>query len=316
MYNLIITASDGAWDKPDHVLSFGRFLEYTDEQTTAKFAKLDRASIEELTRLPTLFAYEHGIGEPARVGWLAKIQRRDSEIRLVPKFDSSIPALDETTLKRLSWDLGVGSFEWNRTHWAVKDEDLLRVLEEHGLLGGKAGAKERDTPPYATPSAHEPAGAPHPYIVASGRSAKVFLAHGRDNGAKQEVARYIERLGLEPIILHERPNAGRTLISKFREESADVVFAIVLMTPDDRGGLNGTATTRPRARQNVVFELGFFLGKLGPEKVCALVGGDMEKPSDFEAVVYIEYGERTSWRMELARELRAAGIPFDHSKAI
>lgn len=145
-------------------------------------------------------------------------------------------------------------------------------------------------------------------------SRKVFLVHGRDHASKSEVARYLERIGLEAIILHERPNKGRTLISKFREESEDIGFAVVLMTPDDEGHLKGDAGTQLRARQNVVFELGFFIGKLGPERVCALVASDLEKPSDFDAVVYVPYGQNTSWQTDLARELRAAGIPFDPGK--
>ena len=146
------------------------------------------------------------------------------------------------------------------------------------------------------------------------RTNKVFLVHGRDQGAMHEVARYLERLGLEVVILHERPNGGRTLISKFREESADIGFAIVLMTPDDVGHLKDEGQPALRARQNVVFELGFFIGKLGPERVCALVAGHLEKPSDFEAVIYVTFGPNTGWRTEVARELRAAGIPFDHSR--
>jgi predicted nucleotide-binding protein len=86
------------------------------------------------------------------------------------------------------------------------------------------------------------------------------------------------------------------------------------MTPDDEGQLKGTTALAPRARQNVVFELGFFIGKLGPDRVCALVAGELDKPSDFDAVVYIQFGSNTSWRTELARELRAANIPFDYSK--
>jgi len=138
---------------------------------------------------------------------------------------------------------------------------------------------------------------------------KVFIVHGRDDGAKHEVARFIDRLGLVPVILHEQANKGRTLISKFREESADIGFAIVLMTPDDVGGLaDSPPTLKPRARQNVIFELGFFIGKLGPERVCALFSGNLEKPSDFEAVVYVAYGSNTGWKTDLARELKAAGI--------
>jgi predicted nucleotide-binding protein len=143
---------------------------------------------------------------------------------------------------------------------------------------------------------------------------KIFIVHGRDNSAKYEVANFLRQLELEPIILHERPNGGRTLISKFQEESSDIHFAVVLMTPDDVGSLAGSTTTNPRARQNVIFELGFFIGQLGAPKVCALVAGGVERPSDFEAVVYVEFGPTTAWKIELARELRHAGIAFDANK--
>lgn len=143
---------------------------------------------------------------------------------------------------------------------------------------------------------------------------KVFLVHGRDSGRKHEIARFLERIGLTVVILHEQPNGGRTLISKFREESSDVAFAVVLMTPDDHGGLQGHSELKPRARQNVVFELGFFIGKLGPDRVAALVVGTVEKPSDFEAVVYINFDDNGGWRVDLARELSAAGISFDATR--
>lgn len=143
-------------------------------------------------------------------------------------------------------------------------------------------------------------------------SRKVFVVHGRDSASKTEVARFLERLELVPIILHERPNAGRTLITKFQEESADVAFAVVLMTPDDMGGLREGPQSF-RARQNVIFELGFFIGKLGPDRVCALVQGDLEKPSDFDAVVYIPFGETSDWKTLLVRELHHAKVPFDAS---
>lgn len=138
--------------------------------------------------------------------------------------------------------------------------------------------------------------------------AKVFVVHGRNEATKLDVANFLMKLNLEPIILHERPNGGRTLITKFQEESADVQFAVVLMTPDDVGGLAGDEIIRPRARQNVIFELGFFIGKLGPGKVCALVNGNIEKPSDFDAVVYVPYLEGGDWKNQLARELRHANV--------
>ena len=85
------------------------------------------------------------------------------------------------------------------------------------------------------------------------------------------------------------------------------------MTPDDVGGLAG-GTQNVRARQNVIFELGFFIGKLGASRVCALVSGDIEKPSDFDAVVYVQYGSNNGWKTELARELRQAEIRFDPNR--
>jgi len=86
---------------------------------------------------------------------------------------------------------------------------------------------------------------------------KVFVVHGHDGAPKAEVAKYIEKLGFEAIILHERPNKGRALITNFREEVAGVGFAVVLITPDDLGKAKEAGDLKPRARQNVVFELGF-----------------------------------------------------------
>jgi predicted nucleotide-binding protein len=144
---------------------------------------------------------------------------------------------------------------------------------------------------------------------------RIFVVHGRDDGAKDSVARFLERIGLRPIILHELANRGRTIISKFRDEAADVGFAVVLMTPDDQGGIAGK-TTRPRARQNVIFELGFFIGALGLDRVAALVGGEVEQPSDFDGVVYIPFDPQGAWRRELGKELQAAGLAIDWNKVM
>lgn len=152
-------------------------------------------------------------------------------------------------------------------------------------------------------------GAPTPDLT------KVFIVHGHDSEAKSVIARFVEKLGIEAVILHEQPNKGRTIISKFREEAADTGFAVVLMTPDDLGKAKDAAELRPRARQNVVFELGFFIGALGPDRVVALVKGGIERPSDFDGVVYISL-DNSNWQMELARELKAAGYDVDLNKVI
>jgi predicted nucleotide-binding protein with TIR-like domain len=144
---------------------------------------------------------------------------------------------------------------------------------------------------------------------------KVFLVHGRDDASKNEVALFLRAIGLDPIILHLRPNGGRHLLTKFREESGGASFAVVLMTPDDEGGIAGAGANQPRARQNVVFELGFFIGKLGPAHVAALLKGDVEKPSDFDGIAYIPHDGAGQWKTLLARELHYAKIPFDAAKA-
>jgi predicted nucleotide-binding protein len=146
-------------------------------------------------------------------------------------------------------------------------------------------------------------------------SRKVFLVHGRDNAARNEVALFLQKIGLEDIILHERPNGGRHLLTKFREEADGAAFAVILMTPDDVGCVVGD-TLRPRARQNVVFELGFFIGKLGPANVAALVKADVEKPSDFDGIAYIALDPAGNWKKELARELNHAKVPFDPAKVL
>jgi predicted nucleotide-binding protein len=117
------------------------------------------------------------------------------------------------------------------------------------------------------------------------------------------------------IILHLRPNGGRHLLTKFREESEGAGFAVVLMTPDDEGGIARAGANQHRARQNVVFEFGFFIGKLGPASVAALMKGDVEKPSDFDGIAYIALDSGGQWKSILARELHHAKVPFDPAKA-
>lgn len=133
----------------------------------------------------------------------------------------------------------------------------------------------------------------------------VFIVHGRDDGAKETVARFVEHLGIKPIILHEQPSQGGTIIEKIERYSDDVGFAIVLITPDDVGGLEGEADDEqnPRPRQNVVFELGYFMGKLGRKRVCPLFKGNVENPSDIDGIVYIDMDSRGAWKAELQREM-------------
>jgi len=145
-------------------------------------------------------------------------------------------------------------------------------------------------------------------------SRKVFIVHGHDDGARETVARFLERIGLEAVILHEQANQGRTVIEKVVAHS-DVGFAVVLLTPDDEGCVRG-GVPEPRARQNVLLELGYFIGRLGREKVCALKRGTLEIPSDFAGVVWETMDSNGGWKQALARELEAAGHSIDWNKVM
>lgn len=145
---------------------------------------------------------------------------------------------------------------------------------------------------------------------------KVFIVHGHDNGAKQEVARFLEKLNLEPIILHEQTNGGNiTIIEKIEEYASQVDFGIVLYTPCDLGGKNENSL-QSRARQNVVFEHGYLIGLLGRNKVCPLVKGNVETPGDISGVVYTPMDDNASWHLPLARELKNAGYEIDFNKLL
>lgn len=144
----------------------------------------------------------------------------------------------------------------------------------------------------------------------------IFIIHGRDDGTKETVARFITTLGLKPIILHEQSNQGRTIIEKF-ERHAQVGFAVALLTPDDAGALNGEEKAlKPRARQNVIFKFGYFMGHLGRHRVCALTKDNVEIPSDYAGVVYIPLDVSGAWKMNLVKELKAAGFTVDANLAL
>lgn len=142
---------------------------------------------------------------------------------------------------------------------------------------------------------------------------KVFIVHGHDNAAKQETARFIERLGLNAIILHEQVTQGKTIIEKI-EENTNVGFAIVLYTPCDLGKAKDDIDLKDRARQNVIFEHGYLIGKLGRQRVSALVKGNVEKPNDISGVVYIDMDNGGGWKVPLAREMKSVGYDIDMNK--
>jgi predicted nucleotide-binding protein len=145
---------------------------------------------------------------------------------------------------------------------------------------------------------------------------RVLVVHGRNEAAREKVARFLIQLGFEPVLLSEVPGQGRTLIEKLEGQSS-IAFAVVLLTGDDAGKLTSPPERlRPRARQNVILELGFALGRLGRERVCALYEEGVELPSDYRGVEYAPLDPAGAWRARLAKELHVAGLRFDPLNAL
>ena len=152
---------------------------------------------------------------------------------------------------------------------------------------------------------------------ASASSGEIFVVHGHNSEKKLAVARTLEKLGLKPIILHEMPNEGKTVIEKFTKH-ANVGFAVIIMTADDLGRAKKEkeGDLKQRARQNVVFEWGYFIGRLGRERVCALYEEGIESPSDLDGFVYTSLDEAGHWRFALIKELKAVGYNVDANKLV
>jgi predicted nucleotide-binding protein len=151
-------------------------------------------------------------------------------------------------------------------------------------------------------------------IPATGRGKNVFIVHGHDDATKLGVARFLGNVlgGADVILLEEQPDQARTIIEKFEDYAADAGYAIVLLTGDDEGRKRGTqGELQPRARQNVILELGFFIGALGRGHVALLYEEGVELPSDISGVLYQRLDPDGAWKVKLAGEMQAAGIPLD-----
>ena len=153
--------------------------------------------------------------------------------------------------------------------------------------------------------------------VVSPPDGPIFIVHGHDTLRAERVARIVkEATGRQTIILREQANLGQTLIEKFERHATKVSYAIVVLTPDDEGGPRNQIERSPRGRQNVIFEMGYFYGALGRDRVSVLLQPGVEKPSDVDGIVYIGFDDNGAWKIDLFRELEHAGIRVDISQAI
>ncbi len=191
-----------------------------------------------------------------------------------------------------------------RTYISEEFTQVLDALEFGQQTKQEQKASQSSPPPYSSQSKPK---------TAARNKRKVFIVHGRDDAAKHEVSRFIEQLGLETIILHEQASAGMTIIEKIEHYSNDADFAIVLYTPCDlgRGVHEPTIKPKNRARQNVVFEHGYLMAKLGRKNVCPLVKGDIETPNDVSGVVYVTLDQFGGWKAEVSKELIACGYEIN-----
>lgn len=151
--------------------------------------------------------------------------------------------------------------------------------------------------------------------VIENKTDNIFIVHGHDEHTKTDLARTIEKLGLNPIILSEQPNRGQTIIEKF-ELHSDVGFAVVLLTADDLGKVKTETKDKYRARQNVILEMGYFIGKLGRSNVFPLYESGVELPSDLHGVLYNPIDEGKMWKFKLVKELIASGYDVDANKIL
>lgn len=207
--------------------------------------------------------------------------------------------------------------EWDTRPFEVDPADRpgARSLEIHPVT-----EQEANFAPSKPPSRHplfsqvrfgpsKPVAASRPQPSVS--TQRIFLVHGRDHAPRDAVKAFLLELGLKPVVLEDQPNQGRTLIEKF-EAHTEVAYAVVLLTPEDvHLAPDGSRTRRPR--QNVILELGFLMGKLGRSRVAAIVVGDSERPSDVDGLAYIPFTDGR-WQVELARELRDAGVDVDMNR--
>jgi len=132
---------------------------------------------------------------------------------------------------------------------------------------------------------------------------RVFIVHGHDELLKSELQLLLTRAGVNNLVLHEQADKGRTIIDKLVEESKGANYAIALISPDDK-----LESGQARARQNVILEIGYFMGKLGKERVRLLKKGDVEIPSDLQGVLYENYDKAGAWKFKLLKEIQAVGI--------
>lgn len=302
MYHLFVGYLGSADTGSEIAVSPDRFLEYTDTETQIRYKKLTRNLIRELKQYPALLMQE-GCEDGAFIASIQDITRSGGNYLVKLARNEPDETLSREIIQRYATELDIHNFEFNRTHWAMKAVDLLSIV---GNLAGSVVPSKYQTVFHGEDPENKPA--------ATGKhfnTDQVFIVHGHDEHAKNDVKDYVESRGLEPIILHLQASGGRTIIEKI-DHYSNVGFGIVLYTECDVGAKRNTLKYSWRARQNVVFEHGYLIAKLDRSRVAALVKGSVETPNDISGVVYVAMDASGSWKDELDGELRDAGYDIEN----
>lgn len=302
MFNLLITSDEDGWKQGIYTINRDRVIvEYTAPEIVERYRDLNRENIEELKSFPCVFVVENE-PVPSKIGFITHIRVRTKTCVIEFEIDDSFPELPEGTINALRNDVELGDWELSRTHWAVKDEPILSIL-----LSKKLISQENIDNSHFSTSVKIPENQPAPSSSISGfNHRQVFIVHGHDEVTRLDVEAFLKSLNIEPIVLSQQPSSGKTIIEKI-EHYSNVGFGVVLYTECDVGMKKGSLVSKYRARQNVVFEHGFLIGKLTRQRVAALVKGDIETPNDISGVVYISIEDTQRWKEELRKEMRVVG---------
>lgn len=241
-----------------------------------------------------------GEASPTFLGKINRVRLRSTELLIDFERITNIPDFAKGSIQSISKTLDIHDFEFHRTHWAIKDEDLYSELRTNELI-----AASLVLPPVAGEISNEPLNL-IPSSPTEFNDQQIFIVHGHDDFAKNDVREFVNEIGKVPIILHMQASAGMTIIEKI-DHYSNVGFAVVLYTECDIGAKRDSLVFNRRARQNVVFEHGYLIGKIGRARVIALVKGDVETPNDISGVVYIEMKSDNLWKEQLSNELKNSG---------
>ncbi len=242
-----------------------------------------------IDEIPSLISANFSAYDAEFKAWKAKAERF-----LIYKFGQN--SFEHTNFIRTSFSLSMYSTATPRSSFVIACQNGLRTTQKLFQEYLDEMTEER-----AKPLSNQ-----------QKNYSKTFIVHGHDGELKQAVARVIEKQGIEAIILSEQANHGKTIIEKF-ENNSDVGCAVCLFTDDDLGRNKAEKEEHFRARQNVVFETGYFIGKLKRNHIVILADEGVELPSDLSGVVYTNTG---NWQLNLLKELKTMGYQIDTNKLL